>query len=108
MFNNYEKYKNVVSILLERHNDSLQKKLTFVKDSQTEDNTTFYELINDSKKLLSYLQANGIKKGDELIIQSEDDRRFLTAFTACLLGNIIAIPLATGTQDEHKRKVKNV
>ena len=28
MFNNYEKYKNVVSILLERHNDSLQKKLT--------------------------------------------------------------------------------
>ena len=108
MFHNYGKYKNVVSILLERHNDSLQKQVTFVKDSQTEDNITYYELINDAKKLLSYIQAKGIKKGDELIIQLEDNRRFLTAFTACLLGNIIAVPLVTGTQDEHKRKVKNV
>lgn len=108
MFHNYEKYKNVVSILLERHNDPLQKQLTFVKDSQTEESITYSVLINDAKKLLSYIQAKGIKKGDELIIQLEDNRRFLIAFTACLLGNIIAVPLVTGTQDEHKRKVKNV
>ncbi|HQT21504.1 MAG: hypothetical protein B7X86_01100 [Sphingobacteriales bacterium 17-39-43] len=108
IFHNYEKYKNVVSILLERHNDSLQKQLTFVKDSQTEDSITYSELINGAKKLLSYIQAKGIKKGDELIIQLEDNRRFLIAFTACLLGNIIAVPLVTGTQDEHKKKVKNV
>jgi polyketide synthase PksJ len=39
-----------------------------------------------------------------MILLLDSNAQFVDAFWACVLGNIIAVPLAAGTTDEHKLK----
>lgn len=107
MFSNHEQYESI-TVLLERRVDTSTKKIVFVRDSNHEEHVTYSQLIKDAKKALVFITASGVQRGDELIMQIDDERTYLTIFLACILGNIIAVPLATGRQDEHFRKIKNV
>lgn len=46
-----------------------------------------------------------MEAGNEMILQVSDERRFLVAFWACILGRIIPVPLAVGSTDEHRGKL---
>ncbi|MFN5004927.1 MAG: amino acid adenylation domain-containing protein [Bacteroidota bacterium] len=60
----------------------------------TKDNfISFTELRTCSLKLLNTLHDAGVGKGDNVILQCENNREFLIAFWACINGGIIAIPL---------------
>lgn len=107
MFTNHTAYNNIVAILQKRSTET-SKKIVFVKDSQNEVHVTYSELLKNAAQILAFLQQQNIKAGNELLIQVEDEQAYLSVFTACLLGNIIAVPLATGSQDEHIRKIRNV
>jgi|GEM_PF-1652546 Polyketide synthase modules and related proteins len=107
MFNNHTQHANIVSVLQSRLGET-DKHIVFVKDSRTEEHVAYGQLITEAQGILAYLNTQGIKKGHELIIQIEDERAYLTVFTACLLGSIIAVPLATGSQEEHVKKVRKV
>lgn len=87
--------------------DLTERKIIFVKGIAEEDSLTHEQLIHAAKGLLGHFTRHGVKKGDELLIQTDDNRKFVIAFLACILGGIIAVPLATGTQDEHKQKIRN-
>ncbi len=99
-------FPDITTALLNR-SDLAERKITFVKGMTEEEALTHEQLIHAAKGLLGHFTAHGIKKGDELIIQTDDNKKFVIAFVACLLGRIIAVPLATGTQDEHKQKIRN-
>lgn len=99
-------FPDIITALLNR-TDLKERKITFVKGIAEEEALTHEQLIDAAKGLLGHFMHHGVKKGDELIIQTDDNKKFIIAFLACLLGGIIAVPLATGTQDEHKQKIRN-
>ncbi|WP_343690798.1 AMP-binding protein [Chitinophaga sp.] len=95
--------------MLLRLQDETEKGITFIKSGDQETFVAYPHLIKKAKHCLYYLQTvAGIKSGDELIIQEEDNELLLTAFWACILGGIIPVPVSTGTKNEHKLKLLKI
>ncbi len=65
---------------------------------------TYSELYEVALRVLGALQARGLKAGDELVIQTENNRDFVCLFWGCLFGGIIPVPLSGGVQAEQKLK----
>lgn len=74
--------------------DTQEKGITFIANDQEESFLSYAELFHNAKDLLADLQATGIKKGEEIILQTDDNQNFLTAFWACILGGVIPVPVA--------------
>ena len=54
--------------------------------------------------LLHHLQAAGARPGTHTIILVDGLAPFVDTFWACVLGRVVAVPLAPGNADEHKAK----
>ena len=50
----------------------------------------------------------GLSPGAEVVISVADPHAFVTAFWACILGRMIAIPVQTPTTDEHRLKLTSI
>jgi acyl transferase domain-containing protein/acyl-CoA synthetase (AMP-forming)/AMP-acid ligase II/acyl carrier protein len=106
MHEHFIQFPDIHTAILNR-SDLTERKIIFVKGIAEEETLTHSQLIDAAKGLLGHFTHHGVKKGDELLIQTDDNRKFVISFLACILGGIIAVPLATGTQDEHKQKIRN-
>lgn len=73
-----------------------KKGITFITADKEETFYSYADLFQGAKYLLADLQAAGIRKGEEVILQTDDNQNFLTAFWACILGGIIPVPVAIG------------
>lgn len=80
----------------------------FVEGDNNERDLPFGDLYARALGLLRHFQASGAKAGSEMILLLDSNTQFIDAFWACMLGNIIAVPLAPGNTDEHKAKVFRV
>lgn len=78
---------------------------TFIESREHKEYVSYGDLSARATLLLSRLQASGAQPHDEIVFQIQSNRDFLIAFWACLLGGLIPVPLAVGTNDEHRRKV---
>jgi acyl-CoA synthetase (AMP-forming)/AMP-acid ligase II len=64
-----------------------------------------YSLLRErARGVLGHLQRAGATPGSESIILVDGLEPFLDAFWGCILGRIVAVPLAPGNADEHKAK----
>ncbi|WP_435242580.1 SDR family NAD(P)-dependent oxidoreductase [Streptomyces cucumeris] len=52
------------------------------------------ELATEAARVLSGLRRLGLAPGDRAVLQCPDNRDFLVAFWACLLGGFVPVPLA--------------
>lgn len=59
-------------------------------------------------RVLYGLQAKGVARGDELILQIDHVESFVVLFWACILGGIIPVPITVGKNNEHKLKLYKV
>jgi amino acid adenylation domain-containing protein/non-ribosomal peptide synthase protein (TIGR01720 family) len=84
------------------------KQICFIKGEKVEVYVTYRELFKKASGYLRLLQSRGIGPGEELLISLEDNEVFSYVFWACILGGIIPVPLATGGNDEYKRKLFKV
>ncbi len=66
------------------------------------------ELNKRALGLLHHFQSRGAEPGSEMIIFVDSNEQFIDAFWGCVLGNIIAVPLAPGLNDEHRLKFLRV
>lgn len=66
---------------------------------------SYQKLLEEALRVLYSLQSKGIKPRDEVLIQIENEEDYLTVFWACLLGNLIPVPVSVGRNDEHKLKL---
>lgn len=98
---------NLITILKER---SIQdnKGITFIEGSKQETFLSFKALYHSALKALSFFQQQGIRQKDELVFQVEDNRAFVIAFWACILGGIIPVPLTPGKNDDQRKKLFNI
>lgn len=82
--------------------------ISFIKGGGQENQSSYKEIFVRAKCALLNLQNKGVKPGDEIVFQLDNNESFIIIFWACLLGKFIPIPLARGNQSDHKFKVFNV
>ncbi len=84
------------------------KGITFIEPTGKDEFLSYGDLYDAALKVLGLLQRRGISPGDELVLQLQENRVFLIAFWACMLGGIIPVPLSPGAKDDHRHKLFNV
>lgn len=89
-------YNNLTELFLETTKEETEKGIVFVKLDNTECFISYSELREIVLQYLGGLKDKGIKAGDKLIIQFEDDMKFIIALWSCILGGILPVPLPIG------------
>ena len=84
---------------------STERGITFIISAAQSTFLSYAELHRRAGMALHALQNKGLKEGNELVMQIDIAEHFLVIFWACLMGKIIPVPLAIGTQDEHSKKL---
>lgn len=84
---------------------SANKSITFIYDEKEEKTVLYRQLYSNAVRMLFYLQSKGIGKGQEVILQVNDNEIFLSVFWACILGGIIPVPVSPVVNDEQKQKL---
>jgi amino acid adenylation domain-containing protein/non-ribosomal peptide synthase protein (TIGR01720 family) len=82
--------------------------MIFIEGSQHEVFLSYKGLYHEALRALLYFQRKGIRAGDELVLQIGDNKTFVIAFWACILGGMIPVPLSLGVSEDHKQKLFNV
>ena len=98
---------NTISTLgeaLAARHDS-QRAINFIDGDNNERRQPFSGLFARAAGVLKHFQDCGAAPRDEMIIMVERNEQFIDAFWAGVLGNIILVPVAPGTNDEHRAKV---
>lgn len=85
-----------------------QEGITFIKGRLSEEVLSYEMVFGKATHMLAALQANGMEKGDELVLQIADLQRFVTCFWAGILGGMIPVPLAIGRNQDQQKKLLNV
>ncbi|MFI2782762.1 SDR family NAD(P)-dependent oxidoreductase [Streptomyces sp. ALB3] len=71
---------------------------------------TYAQLLDDAQHVLGGLRAAGLRPGDAALFVFDDNRGYLTAFWACVLGGFLPTPVAVAntyaTADETNRKLR--
>ena len=80
----------------------------FYVNGADEKSITFNELYERALGLLSHFFDRGLKRGDELIISTNNNLAFVDAFWACQLGGIIPVPMAPGISEQQRDKLFRV
>jgi acyl-CoA synthetase (AMP-forming)/AMP-acid ligase II/acyl carrier protein len=81
------------------------QRLHFIDSDSDERSVSFQELVANALGYLKSLQDRGFTAGDELVIFTDNNEQFLTAFWAAMLGGLVPVPVAVGISDEHRLKL---
>ncbi|WP_163335618.1 AMP-binding protein [Desulfopila sp. IMCC35008] len=84
------------------------KGITFIQSGNEEEFISYETLLHRATMFLANLHDAGVRPGDQFILQVEDNQTFLTLFWACLLGNIVPVPLTLARTDEYRLKLLKV
>ena len=72
---------------------------------------TYPALLAAAERVLAGLRAAGLRPGDAALFQFEDNKQYLTAFWACVLGGFVPTPVGVATTyrtaNETNRKLHN-
>jgi acyl-CoA synthetase (AMP-forming)/AMP-acid ligase II len=96
------KFATLNDALIERRSSA--RSIHYIEGENNERALPFGELHSRALGLLHHFQACGATPGSEMILLLDSNAQFVDVFWACILGNLIAVPLAPGATDEHKLK----
>ncbi len=96
--------KTLIS-LLENLKDCENRGVTFILDNKNNKRLSYKELRLKAKSLACTLTARGLKQGDELVFQTDDNYQFVLLFWACIYSGIIPVPVTVGNIEDHRKKV---
>src|SRR5687768_17593954 len=97
------KFATLAEVLEARHAST--RAVNYIEGQNDEKAFSFSEIYTRALGLLHHFQSCGAAPGSEMILLLDRNEQFIDAFWACMLGGIIAVPLAPGSNDEHRRKV---
>lgn len=63
------------------------------------------QLLDEAQRVLAGLRAAGLAPGDAALFVFDDNRLFITAFWACVLGGFVPTPVAVATTYEEPNEV---
>ncbi len=88
-----ERSSTLIEALLRATAEAPERGITYVLPDGSTDRQTYPELLDDGLRLLAGLRDIGLVEGDPVLLQCGDNRTFLTAFWACLLGGFLPTPV---------------
>lgn len=88
-----KKPSTLIEALYRAAEEAPERGITYVLPDGTTDRQTYAELLDDGLRLLAGLRDIGLAEGDPVLLQCADNRTFLTAFWACLLGGFLPTPV---------------
>ncbi|WP_019636817.1 non-ribosomal peptide synthetase [Paenibacillus fonticola] len=91
--------------LLRRNSELNNRGITYIEGDDNEIYCSYRDIFEEALKYLHYFQAGGMKPGDELIFQLDDNRTFIFVFWACIMGGFIPVPITVGNNEEHRMKL---
>ena len=94
--------------LIQKRSLSESKGVTFIEGSNEEEFVSYKEIYHSALHVLANFRAKGLKKGDELLFQIEDNKTFIIVFWACICGGIIPVPVSVAQKPEHRFKLFNI
>ncbi|MFI8257948.1 SDR family NAD(P)-dependent oxidoreductase [Streptomyces filamentosus] len=65
----------------------------YVRADGTDERQTYAELLDEGLRVLGGLQELGLRPGDSVLLQCQDNRAFVTGFWACVLGGLLPTPV---------------
>lgn len=101
------KTNSLVEILKQKSNIR-DKGIFFILDKSTEKFVSYKEIYENATKVLGNLQNMGVRVGEKLIFQIDNNYDFINVFWACILGGIIPVPINAATNNDKLLKVYNV
>lgn len=84
--------------------DGSPRGIHYVHGEANERVASYAELRGRALGLLRHLQEAGARPGAHVVILVDGLAPFVDTFWACVLGRVVAVPLAPGNADEHKAK----
>ncbi|MEV5508420.1 non-ribosomal peptide synthetase [Streptomyces orinoci] len=60
----------------------------------TETRQTYAELVAEASRILGGLRAHGVRPGEKMIFQCDDNRDFLPMLWACVAGGVTVVPMS--------------
>lgn len=97
-------FQTLVDVIRERSNIS-DRGIRFIESDKNETVVSYRQLFEEAQGYLGYLQHLGIKPKQEIVFQIQENKSFVVAFWACILGGMIPVPVSIGEDDDHKLKV---
>ncbi|KAA8786040.1 amino acid adenylation domain-containing protein [Paenibacillus amylolyticus] len=101
------RFQTLVDVIRDRSNTT-DRGIRFIDSDKMETLMSYRQLFNEAKGYLGYLQEIGIKPGQEIIFQIQENKRFIVAFWACILGGMIPVPVSIGEDEEQNMKVYRI
>jgi len=98
-----ERYESLTHIL--RSARDKKREIRFIDGEKDESVLPYADLWTRSLAMLGSLQAQGMRRGDELVIFTRSNEKFIVAFWGAILGGIVPVPVAVGISDEHRFKL---
>ncbi len=82
--------------------------ITFIQGEHDEDFCSYGDFLADAEYCLHNLRTRGVVESDEVVLQLDDNRKFLTVFWACILGRMIPVPLSPKISADQRLKLLKV
>ena len=95
--------QSLVDMLQSRAGSS--KGITFINGRDDYQSVSYAQMFERAMRRLAQFQQAGLETGQYVIIQSADNAHFLEGFWACLLGGLVAVPVATGSSSDQRQKL---
>ncbi|WP_328912404.1 MULTISPECIES: SDR family NAD(P)-dependent oxidoreductase [unclassified Streptomyces] len=84
----------------------------YIRQGVPDELQTYPRLLADAQRVLGGLRGAGLLPGDAALFQFADNRSYLTAFWACVLGGFVPTPVAVATTyrvpNDTNRRLGNV
>ncbi|NLR68624.1 amino acid adenylation domain-containing protein [Chitinophaga varians] len=99
---------NIIDCLL--HNAAIGNSvgITLINSEHDSELMSYRQLLHAAQCMLHQLQEKGVAKGNEIVLQIEDNKTLLIAFWACVIGKFIPVPLSVESKASHKVKLTAV
>ena len=103
-----EKTYSTLSDLIKNVSGLKEAGIHFVESADKDVFRSYYDLYEHSADLAVFLHDKGLRHGDELVFQLNNNQQFIVAFWACILSGVIPIPLAMNTNNGSALRLENV
>lgn len=69
---------------------------------------SFDDLYRRALGILFHLQRHGVRRSDKLILVIGNNEKFIETFWAAVMGGIVPVPVALGSNDHQRRKILRI
>ncbi len=82
--------------------------ITFYQSTEKKQKLSYQKLYEQAGRVCSVLQLMNLKIGQKVLMQLQDEQKFLIVFWACLMGKFVPVPLSCGRGQDTIEKLLGV